>query len=102
MTQAQFQQAVCTNAAGLFNCSGLYVAVQTFSSFSSATMLNPIAKGKFSSTGLPYSPGVIGDVEVVQVFYQWPVWPGPLGFSLANTSSNTNVLVGTAAFRNEP
>jgi Flp pilus assembly protein TadG len=102
MTQSQFQAAVCANAAGLFNCSGIYAAVQTFTTFSSASMINPISNGKFSSSGLPYSPGVPGDVEVVQVFYQWPVWPGPLNFTLANASGNTDVLVATAAFRNEP
>lgn len=101
-TASQFQQAVCANATTLFNCSGIYVNVQTFSSFSSVTMLNPVSNGTFSSSGMSYSPGGTGDIEVVQVFYQWPVWPGPLGFSLANASGNTNVLVATAAFRNEP
>lgn len=101
-TASQFQQAVCANATDLFNCAGIYVNVQTFSSFSSVSMLNPVSGGHFSSSGMSYSPGGTGDIEVVQVFYQWPVYPGPLGFSLANTSSNTNVLVATAAFRNEP
>jgi Flp pilus assembly protein TadG len=102
MTQSQFQAAVCANSAGLFNCSGLYASVQTFTSFSNASMYNPISNGTFSSSNMPYSPGVSGDVEVVQVFYQWPVWPGPLGFTLANSGGNTDVLVATAAFRNEP
>jgi Flp pilus assembly protein TadG len=102
MTQSQFQAAVCANGTGLFNCSGVYAAVQTFTAFPDVTMYNPVSNGKFSGTNMPFSPGVSGDVEVVQVFYQWPVWPGPLSFTLANASGNTNVLVATAAFRNEP
>lgn len=102
MTQSQFQAAVCANAAGLFNCGGVYAAVQTFTTFPNVSMINPISNGKFSGTGLPFSPGAPGDVEVVQVFYQWPVWPGPLGFSLGNAGANTDVIVATAAFRNEP
>jgi len=102
MTQSQFQQLVCQNAAGLFSCGGIYAAVQTFTSFPNVTMYNPITAGKFNSANMPYSPGVPGDVEVVQVFYQWPVWPGPLNFSLANAGATTDVLVATAAFRNEP
>jgi len=102
MTQTQFQAAVCANAAGLFNCSGIYAAVQTFTTFPNVTMYNPITAGKFTGSGMPYSPGAPGDVEVVQVFYQWPVWPGPLGFSLGNAGANTDVIVATAAFRNEP
>jgi Flp pilus assembly protein TadG len=101
-TASQFQQAVCANATSLFNCGGIYVNVQTFSSFSSVTMLNPVSNGTFSSSGMSYSPGGTGDIEVVQVFYQWPVYPGPLGFSLSNASGNNRVLVATAAFRNEP
>jgi Flp pilus assembly protein TadG len=102
LTAAQFQQAVCTAATSLFNCSNLYVNVQTFSSFSSMTMFNPVNNGTFSPNGMSYSPGTVGSVELVQVFYLWPVWPGPLGFNMANTSGNTRVLVGVAAFRNEP
>ena len=102
MSQTQFEQLVCKNAAGLFNCSGLYAAVQTFTSFPNVTIYNPITAGKFNGANMPYSPGVPGDVEVVQVFYQWPVYPGPLNFSLANAGSTTDVLVATAAFRNEP
>ena len=102
MSQTAFQQLVCTNAGGLFNCGGIYAAVQTFTSFPNVTMYNPISNGKFSGSSMPYSPGAPGDVEVVQVFYQWPVYPGPLSFTLSNTNANTNVLVATAAFRNEP
>jgi Flp pilus assembly protein TadG len=102
MTAAQFKTAVCTAATSLFNCSNLYVNMQTFSSFSSVTMLNPVTSGNFSTTGMSYTPGSAGDIVVVQVFYQWPVWPGPLGFNMSNMNGNTRVIVGTAAFRNEP
>ncbi|HUO94204.1 MAG TPA: TadE/TadG family type IV pilus assembly protein [Rhizomicrobium sp.] len=101
MSQSQFEQLVCANAGGLFNCGGLYAAVQTFTTFPNVTMYNPISNGKFNGSNMPYSPGAPGDVEVVQVFYQWPVYPGPLSFTLAN-AGNANVIVGTAAFRNEP
>ena len=38
----------------------------------------------------------------MQVFYQWQVFPAPLGFDLSNLAGNLRLLVGTAAFRNEP
>jgi hypothetical protein len=102
MTAAQFKSAVCTAATSLFNCSNLYVNMQTFTSFSSIAMLNPVSGGTFNSGSMSYNPGSAGDVVVVQVFYQWPVWPGPLGFNMSNMNGNTRVIVGTAAFRNEP
>jgi Flp pilus assembly protein TadG len=102
MTAAQFTQQVCTNAAGLFSCGGLYANVQTFTSFSNATMYNPISNGKFSSSNMTWSPGGTGSIEVVQVFYQWPVWPGPLGFNYQSGGTNSDLIVATSAFRNEP
>jgi Flp pilus assembly protein TadG len=102
MTASQFQQQVCNNASTLFTCSGIYVNVQTQSSFSSVSMTNPDQSGTFNSAKLGYSPGGSGDIEVVQVFYQWPVFPAPLGFNLSNMSNGKLLLVATAAFQNEP
>jgi Flp pilus assembly protein TadG len=100
-TAAQFQQAVCNDAAVIFSCSGIYVNVQTFSSFSSVSQLNPLSNGNFNTT-MNYSLGSQGDIELVQVFYQWPVYTAPLGFSLSNMNGNSRLLVATAVFRNEP
>jgi Flp pilus assembly protein TadG len=102
MTAAQFQQTVCTDATSLFSCSGIFVNVQTFSSFSGVAMTNPVQNGTFSNANLQYTPGGSGDIVVAQVFYQWPVYLGPLGFNISNLNGNKLLLVGTAAFRNEP
>jgi Flp pilus assembly protein TadG len=102
LTQSQFQQDVCTDAAVLFNCSGIYVNVQTFSSFSSMTQMSPIVSGTFNTGAMNYGMGTAGDIMLVQVFYQWPVILGPLNFVLSNMNGNYRLLVGTAVFRNEP
>lgn len=102
ITAAQFKQQVCNNGAGLFNCANLYVNVQTSASFSSATMLNPVQNGTFNAGSMSYSLGSPGSIEVVQVFYEWPVYLGPLGFNLSNMNGNIHLLVATTAFRNEP
>jgi Flp pilus assembly protein TadG len=101
LTQSQFQQDVCNDAAVLFSCSGIYVNVQTFSSFSSMTQMSPMQSGNFNASAMNYGMGTAGDIMLVQVFYQWPVILGPLNFILANDGSN-KLLVGTAVFRNEP
>lgn len=101
-TATQFQTAVCNDATALFSCSGIYVNVQTFSSFSNITMQNPIHNGTFNPGGLGYNPGGPGDIVVAQTFYQWPVFIAPLAFNLANLNGGKLLLVGTAAFRNEP
>ena len=102
MTAAQFQQAVCANGAALFTCANVYVNVQKFNSFSSMSMLNPVSNGAFTPGSMKFSMGNPGDIMLVQVFYQWPVYLAPLGFDLSNLKGNMRLLIGTAVFRNEP
>jgi len=102
MTATQFKQQVCNDTAALFSCAGIYVNVQTFTSFGGMTPLNPLQSGNFNSASMNYSMGAPGDIVLVQVFYQWPVNLGPLGFSLSNMNGNNRLLVATAVFRNEP
>jgi Flp pilus assembly protein TadG len=102
LTATQFQQDVCNYAPVFFTCSGLYVNVQTFNSFSGMTQMSPLQNGNFNANAMSYSTGGPGDVVLLQVFYQWPVMLGPLGFNLSNMSGNNRLLVGTAVFRNEP
>lgn len=100
---SQFQQAVCNYVTGLFNCSNIMVNVQKFSSFSSVTMLNPLnSNGTFNNASLNYNTGGPGDIVVVQLFYQWPVYVSLLGLNLSNMAGGNRLLVATAAFRNEP
>src|ERR1700742_1044967 len=55
LTAAQFQQDVCGFASALFTCSGLYVNVQTFTSFSGMTQMSPLQSGTFNSNLMNYS-----------------------------------------------
>jgi Flp pilus assembly protein TadG len=98
-----FKNAVCAKIYGLFNCqSGVYVDVSTFSSFSSVTMPSPVdAQGNFQNN-FNYNPGGPGDIVVVRLFYQYPVYVSLLGFGLANVNGGKRLLAATAAFRNEP
>ena len=49
-----------------------------------------------------YQPGNPGDVVVVRLIYQWPIFASGLGIGLVNSANHTNMLVASAAFRNEP
>ena len=98
-----FKNAVCNKIYGLFDCqNGVYVDVRTFSSFASVTMPSPIdAQGNFQSN-FSYQPGGPGDIVVVRLFYQYPVYVSLLGFNLSNINGGKRLLAATAAFRNEP
>lgn len=102
MTAAQFKQALCSQASVLFQCTGIYVNVRKFSSFSSVNWTSPIKNGMIDSNQITYSAGAPGDIILVQAFYDWPVLLGPLGFSLSNMKDGGHLIVAAAAFRNEP
>jgi Flp pilus assembly protein TadG len=100
---AAFKNAVCAKIYGLFNCqSGVFVDVNTFTSFSNVTMPNPVdGQGNFQNN-FNYNPGGPGDIVVVRLFYQYPVYVSLLGFDLSNVNGGKRLLAATAAFRNEP
>ncbi|MCP3396594.1 TadE/TadG family type IV pilus assembly protein [Bradyrhizobium sp. CCGB20] len=101
-TQATFKTYVCSQIPALFDCSKLYVDVASFSSFSGVTLPTHIdGSGNFDTT-MGYSPGSAGDIVVVRLFYQWPLFVTGLGYNISNLTGNKRLLVATAAFKNEP
>jgi Flp pilus assembly protein TadG len=100
----QFKTSVCSKIGGLFDCAGgLYVDVKTYSSFGSIDNSSPVdANGNLKTSGFGYTPGGPGDIVVVRLMYQWPVYASLLGFNLSNMGGNKRLLMATAAFRNEP
>ncbi len=102
LTASQFQQDVCNNASSVLSCGDIAVNVQTFSSFNSIAMLDPLQDGNFNQAVMNYDVGGPGDIVLVQVFYQMPVMDGPLGFSLSTMAGEKRLLEATAVFRNEP
>jgi Flp pilus assembly protein TadG len=102
-TSAQFAAYVCSQVPALFNCNNISIDVQSYPSFSNLNLINPIdSNGNFVSSNLQYNPGGAGDIVVVRLFYQWPLIVTGLGWNPSNLAGNKRLLVGTAAFRNEP
>jgi Flp pilus assembly protein TadG len=101
---AQFKTQVCSKIGGLFDCAaGLYVDVKTYSSFGSIDNSSPVdANGNLTTGNFGYTPGGPGDIVVVRLMYQWPVYASMFGLNLGNMAGNKRLLMATAAFRNEP
>lgn len=97
-----FKNQVCARIYGLFNCSGgLYVDVQTFSSFGTVSLSSPTnANGTLDTSKFKYQPGGPNDIVVVRLIYQWPVYVSMLG--LSDMAGSNRLMIATAAFRNEP
>jgi len=98
---ADFKNAVCARILGLFDCAnGVYVDVKTYDNFGSVNHTPPVNNGNFDTTKMTYSAGGPGSIEVVTLYYQWPVYVSLL--NLSNLSGNYRLLVATSVFRNEP
>ena len=102
-TADDFKKAACARLSGLFDCSQLYVSVQSYKNFSGYSYSDPVQNGKMTVdvNNLPYSAGTTGSIVVVQLYYQWPILVSLLNTSLADINGN-RLLVATAVFRNEP
>jgi len=102
--QAKFKDAVCARIYALFDCnSGLYVDVKRYNAFDTINTAKPIDENGNLKTGdFGYQPGGPGDIVVVRLLYQWPVYVSLLGLNLSDMSSGKRLLMSTVAFRNEP
>lgn len=101
-TQAQFQSYVCGQIPALFTCSNVYVDVESYPSFSNVTINSQIDGSNNFINNMKYCPGNAGDIVVVRLFYQWPLFVTGLGYNISNLSGSKRLLAATAAFKNEP
>jgi len=101
---AQFKTQVCNRIGGLFDCAGgLQVDVKTYTGFGSINNAKPLdANGNLQSSSFGYQPGGPGQIVVVRLMYQWPVYASLLGFNLSDMAGSKRLIMATAAFRNEP
>ena len=102
-SQAQFKEQVCARVFGMFDCiNGIKVDVRTYAAFSGANVSKPIDGSGNVSLTPAYQPGGPGDIVVVRLLYEWPVYVSLLGLNLADLSGGKRLIMATAAFRNEP
>ncbi len=95
-----FQDELCSSLAGIIDCSKVVFNVQTFESFSAASM--PIEfdeDGEIINTA--FSPGGSSAVTVVRSMYRWN-FVTPLIDKAMPAGLGGHLLVSTVAFQTEP
>lgn len=107
-TSDDFKNAVCTGVYNMISCSGVYVNVNAYSSFSAIpTPTDPIdSDHKFVSSGFTYNSGSGSSVVVVQVYYQYSLFLYTFlanwQLDLADLADGKRLLQSSAVFQNEP
>jgi Flp pilus assembly protein TadG len=103
LSASAFKQQVCGTMTSIVNCqTGVYVDVETYSTFADANLSSPITNGNFNTSAMGYNPGGPGDIVVVRLYYQYPVFTNLMGFNLSDVNGGYNLLAATAIFKNEP
>ena len=98
-----FKSQICARVHGLFDCAnGIKLDVRTASSFSAADLSKPLDANGNLNISQTFSPGGPGDIVVVRVVYQWPIWAQFFGINLSDMAGNNKLLMSTVVFRNEP
>jgi Flp pilus assembly protein TadG len=106
--QTTFAKVVCNQVVALFDCSKLMIDLEDYgsgTSFSSANTAAPTLTFKPDGSvgnAWSYTAGAPGDIMVLRVMYQWPVFLKPFGFNLSNLSNGNRLMMATAVFKNEP
>jgi Flp pilus assembly protein TadG len=104
LSPTQFRAALCEKMGSFLKCSegSVRVEVQTLASFAAVPRGIPVDdEGNFDEE-VVYQPGNAGEVVVVRVFYQFPVWLSTLLPTLANMPNGKRLLMSSVVFQNEP
>jgi Flp pilus assembly protein TadG len=106
-TQGEFQTYVCSQIPALLfgtcppGANGIFIDVENYPAFTNLTINNQIVAGTFNNN-MQYNTGGPGDIVVVRLFYQWPLFVTGLGYNISNLTGNQRLLVATSVFKNEP
>jgi Flp pilus assembly protein TadG len=102
-TAADFKTQVCARIYGLFDCTnGIYVDVKSYTSFASVNTASPVTNGQLNTASMTYTPGDVGTITVVSLYYQWPIYVTMFSNKLDNLNGGKRLLAATAVFRVEP
>ena len=75
---------------------------ESYPAFTNVTINSQIDGSNNFINNMQYNPGGPGDIVVVRMFYQWPLFVTGLGYNISNLSGSKRLLAATAAFKNEP
>jgi len=103
MTQAGFQDEICTRIEVVGDCDRLEFDVRVFQGFNTVDQSSPVNEdGTLNNDSFGWDPGEAGDIVLVRVFYRWSLLTPNFGGALSNMGGNQRLLSAASVFRNEP
>lgn len=105
---AKFKQELCKGLVGPLSCGRLMLDVRAYDSFSAAAagLTQPLDSKGNANTNMAFDPGSPEQVVIVRAFYPLdmpPMLPSAVAGGVnSNMADGDQMLVSTAAFRNEP
>lgn len=104
ITADQFRSNLCANMT-VFEGDCLarsIVDVRVIPQFQNPDLPDPVVNGEMDASQMEFQPGNAGDLVLVRVWYEQPVFTPMLSKALTRLDSGGALISVTAAFRNEP
>lgn len=98
----KFKTAFCDQAGWIIPCDKVKFDVRAFTSFTGASMPNPVNNGVFNSAGMQFNPGTPNQIVVIRAYYETTSMTAAIRNDVANLTNGNVLLAGSAAFKNEP
>jgi Flp pilus assembly protein TadG len=97
-------QLICPKIFGMVTCSNIQVDARVVTQFTASEVSKPFTNGSFNTANFEFCPGGPGQIVVVRAVYPMPILTSLFGLSGTTTvnGSTVRVLMGVAAFQNEP
>ncbi len=111
VTEASIKQLICNRLQIIVaqNCPGLQVDLREYSSFANAASAGYRISGNQiiltqggSDTTFTVAPGLAESINMLRVFYKWPVMTDLLAKQMANFTDGTTLHFASVTWQNEP
>ena len=99
-----FRNVVCDETLlRLFDCDNLHIDVREVPLFGTPPPTTFQDDGTIDTSSFVYDPGGPSALNLIQFYYEWPLFVNWAGFGVTAWAGNENALLGTTrAYMNEP
>jgi Flp pilus assembly protein TadG len=105
LDETKLQKLLCDKISLMVgqNCTNLHFDLENYTSFADAANVRTALKdGDLDTTGFGVNPGGPLTINMLRVFYEWPVMTDFMASAMSNLSGNRTLLFATATWQNEP